>query len=196
MMENVIRADLVSRAKNMMLAPTSEWSAVAVEPTSIGALYQGYIMPLAAIPPVATFIGMLAFYHIGFGGALLLAIVSYILSLIGTYAMAWLAAKLAPTFGGVDSMESGLKLIGYGLTAAWVGGIFHIIPALGIISFLFALYSFYVIYTGATPIMTVPQGRAVGYVIAVVIAIIVVFIIIAALAGAIAGVGFMGANLR
>ena len=195
-MDGIIRADLVPRAKNMIFAPASEWPVIAVEPASVGAMYQGYVMPLAAIPPLATLIGMMLFYHFGFGGARCCAIVSYILSLIGVYIMAWIAAKLAPMFGGTDSLESGMKLVGFGLTAAWVGGIFHIIPALGAISLLFAIYCIYVLYTGVTPIMTVPQGRAVGYLLALIVAMIVVFVVIAFLAGAIAGVGFMGSGLR
>jgi hypothetical protein len=195
-MEGVIRADLVSRAKNMILAPASEWPVVAMEPTTVGAIYQGYVMPLAAIPPLATFIGMILFYHLGFGGALLLAIVSYILGLIGVYVMAWIAAKLAPMFGGIDSLEPGMKLVAYGSTAAWVGGVFHIVPALGFLSLIAAIYGIYLYYSGVTPVMNVPQGRVIGYLVALIVALIVVFIIIAALAGAIAGVGFMGSGMR
>ena len=32
----------------MMLQPSAEWQVIAPEPTSIGQLYTGYVMPLAA----------------------------------------------------------------------------------------------------------------------------------------------------
>lgn len=194
-MDNVSQSSLVTRAKNMILSPAAEWPVVAAEPASVGSLYQGYIVPLSAIPPVATFIGSLAFFHIGFGGALLMAIVSYVLGLIGTYVVAWIAGKLAPMFGGTDHLESGLKLVAYGSTAAWVGGIFHIIPALGILSLLAAIYGIYIYYTGVTPVMNVPSGRVIGYLIALIVAVIVVFIVIGAIVGAIVGGGMMGMGM-
>ncbi len=181
--------DTVTRAKNMILSPAAEWPAVASESTGVAALYQSYIVPLSAIPPVATLIGAIAFYHIGFGAALLLAIVSYILGLIGVYVIAWIAARLASMFGAADQFDSGLKLVAYGSTAAWVGGIFHIIPALGILSLLAAIYGIYLFYTGVTPVMNVPADRVIGYLVALIIAIIIVFIVIAAIAGLIVGSG-------
>ena len=189
--------DIVSRAKNMIMSPAAEWPVVASESYTVGSLYQGYIIQLAAIPPVATLIGTLLFRHIGFGGALLIAIVTYILGLIGVYVVAFVAGKLAPMFGGNDSTEAGLKLVAFGSTATWVGGIFHIIPVLGILSLLAAIYGIYLFYTGVTPVMNVPSGRAIGYLIAlvvtwVVVAIVIGFIVIAIVgSGAAAGMGMM-----
>ena len=181
--------DLVTRAKNMILSPAAEWPAVASESTSVGALYQSYIMPLSAIPPVAALIGAIVFGHVGFGPALVLAIASYILGLISIYVIAWIASTLASMFGAAGHFDSGLKLVAYGSTAHWVGGIFHIIPALGILSLLADIYGIYLFYTGVTPIMNVPRDRVIGYLVALVIAVIVVFIVIAAIAALIAGVG-------
>jgi hypothetical protein len=187
-MEIASRADLVTRAKNMILTPTTEWPLVAAEPVSVTGLYQSYIMPLAAIPPVATFIGRLIFLpHFGFGGALIGAIVAYILSLIAVYVLAFIAAKLAPMFGAADNFDAGLKFVAYGSTAAWVGGIFHLIPALGVFSLLFAVYGIYLFYTGVAPVMSVPRDKVIGYLIAWIVAAIIVMVIIAAIVGAIIG---------
>jgi len=181
--------DLVTRAKNMILAPAAEWPVVAGESTSTAALYQGYIMPLAAIPALAALIGAVAFFHVGFGTALVLAVASYILSLIGVYVIAWIASTLASMFGATGHFESALKLVAYGSTAHWLGGIFHIIPALGILSLLADIYGIYLFYTGVTPVMNIPRERVVGYLVALVVAVIVVFILIAVIPAIIAGVG-------
>lgn len=181
--------DIVARAKKMISSPAEEWPVVAGESSSVGALYQGYIMQLSAIPPIATLIGGLLFRGVGFGSLLLLAITFYILGLIGVYIVALIAAKLAPMFGGTDNTESGLKLVAYGSTSAWVGGVFHIVPALSVLSLLASVYGIYLYYTGVTPVMKVPTGRAVGYLIALVIAVIVVYVVIFGLVGAIAGAG-------
>lgn len=181
--------DIVARAKNMIMSPAAEWPAVAGESYTVGSLYQGYVIPLAAIPPVATFIGYLIFWHVGFGFALGHAIVMYILSLIAVYVIAFIAAKLAPMFGGADNMESALKLVAFGSTGAWVGGIFHIVPVLGILSLLAAIYGIYLFYTGITPVMNVPSGRAIGYLIALIVTWVVIAIVIGLIVFAIVGTG-------
>lgn len=48
---------LMERAKNILFQPKQEWPVIDVEQTSVGALYTGYIIPLAAIGPVASLIG-------------------------------------------------------------------------------------------------------------------------------------------
>jgi hypothetical protein len=49
---------LVDRVKNIILRPTTEWPVIAAEPSSLGGLYTGYVAPLAAINPIALFIGL------------------------------------------------------------------------------------------------------------------------------------------
>jgi hypothetical protein len=189
-MEMAGGAGLVTRAKNMILTPTTEWPLVAAEPVSVSGLYQGYIVPLSAIPPVATFIGRLLFLpHVSFGGALIGAIVAYILGLVAVYILAYIAAKLAPMFGAADNFDAGLKFVAYGSTAAWVGGIFHIVPALGVLSLLAAIYGIYLFYTGVAPVMNVSTDKVIGYLIAWIVAVIVVLVIIAAVVGAVIGTG-------
>src|SRR6185437_4408066 len=73
--------------------------------------------------------------------------------------------------------------------------VFHIIPALGILSLLAAIYGIYLFYTGVTPVMNVPSGRVIGYLIALIVAVIVVYIVIFALVGAIAGAGMMAGGM-
>jgi len=184
--------DVISRAKNIIVSPKTEWPAIAVEPSDIPSLYTGYVVLLAAIPPIAGLIGhSLLFARFGVGLGIVGAIVAYVLSLIAVYVMAWIAAKLAPMFGGRDDINDGMKLIAYGTTASWVGGIFRIIPFLGILSLLASLYTLYLYYTGASTIMGVPQDRVVGYIIALIVAAIVVFVIAGAIVRAVVGTGMM-----
>jgi hypothetical protein len=188
--------DIVTRAKNMITAPTAEWPVIASEPSNVVALYQSYIVPLAAIPPLAGLIGRgLLFGHLAFGAVLVGAIVTYVLSLVAVYVVAWIAGKLAPMFGGNDDFDRGLKLIAYGSTASWVGGVFRIIPFLGILSLIASLYSIYLLYTGVTPMMGVPANRAISYIVALVVAIIVVFVIVFTIVGGVIGASMMGAGM-
>ena len=49
---------LVARVKAILLTPRTEWPVIEGEPATVASLYTGYIIPLAAIPAVASFIGL------------------------------------------------------------------------------------------------------------------------------------------
>ena len=48
---------LVDRVKSILLSPATEWQVIDGGSTTPGALYAGYIVPLAAIGPIAQVIG-------------------------------------------------------------------------------------------------------------------------------------------
>lgn len=182
--------DLVGRAKNILMAPKSEWRVIAGESADAASLYRDYMMWLAAIPPLASLIGIVVFIgHIGFGAALAGAIAQYVLNLVGIYIAALIAAWLAPRFGGREDRVAGLKLVGYAHTAGWVGGIFLLLPVLGVISLLCSLYGLYLLYLGVVPVMEVPESRATTYTIALIVAVIVLFVVLGLLLSSLAGLG-------
>ena len=47
---------LIARVKAILLTPKTEWPVIAGEPTTVADLYKGYIVWLAAIPPLAAFL--------------------------------------------------------------------------------------------------------------------------------------------
>lgn len=185
--------DIVARAKNIILSPNTEWPVIAAEPTTVGQLYNGYIIPLTAIGPICSLIALLLFAGgAGLGPGLIGAILIFAINLAATYVVALIAQFLAPKFGGGADFVAALKLVAYSYTPAWVGGVFDLIPALAIIGFLLALYGFYLIYAGATPVMNVPQDRAIIFTIVLVIAVIIVFFLTSLILGAIVGAGMVG----
>ena len=61
--------NLVDRVKRILLSPQPEWEVIDGESTTPSALYTGYIMPLAAIGPIANVIGYSVFgIRVPFGG--------------------------------------------------------------------------------------------------------------------------------
>jgi Yip1-like protein len=185
--------DIVARAKNILLSPNTEWPVIAAEPTTADKLYTAYIMPLSAIPPVCGLIGLSLFLgRLGFGFGLLGALLSWVFGLVGIYIVALVAQWLAPKFGGSGDLLASLKLVAYSHTAAWVGGIFMLIPFLGLLSFLMSLYGLYLLYTGATPVVGVPQDRAVTYMITLVVCVIVVFLLISFIVRVLFGLSMLG----
>ncbi|HMA04110.1 MAG: Yip1 family protein [Gemmatimonas sp.] len=199
---------LVDRVKNILLSPRTEWPVIDAEPATIGSLYTGYIMPLAAIPVICQALGMSLFgvtipfvgthYSTPIGRALASAAVLYIFSLVAVFIVALIVDGLAPTFGGTKNQVQALKVVAYSYTASWVGGIFSLFPAIGIIGVLFGLYSLYLLFLGLPVLMKSPPDKAVGYTVVVVICAIIVtwviFFCVAALgfgmgAGAMAAAG-------
>ncbi|HEY6050157.1 MAG TPA: YIP1 family protein, partial [Thermoanaerobaculia bacterium] len=85
----------------------------------------------------------------------------------------------APRFGGQPGRIAALKLAVYSSTAAWLAGVFSLVPALSILSLL-GLYSLYLLYLGVPVLMKVPRDRALGYTIAAVVAAVVLFAVIGA----------------
>jgi hypothetical protein len=184
--------DLVERAKRILLQPGQEWQAINTEAVTTADLYRSYIVPLAAIGPVASIIGMsvvgvsvpfFGTYRVPFGTAVGHAVVSYVLTLVGVYALALIINALAPTFAGEKNDMQALKVAAYASTAAWVAGVFSLIPALSVLGIL-GLYSLYLLYLGLPILMKAPQEKALGYTAVVIVAAIVIFAAIGVVSGA------------
>ncbi len=166
---------LIDRVKNILMSPRTEWPKIAEEPATIGSLYTGYILILAAIGPLAIAIRL---HALGIG----VAIVSYLIALAITYVLALIVDALAPTFGGQKNFLQSLKLVAYSYTAAWVAGIFHLLPWIGgVLALVAAIYSFYTFYLGAPIMMKATAEKAAGFTIVVVICGLVLGVLVSGL---------------
>ncbi len=184
--------EIVERAKRILLQPSQEWPVIKTEATTTIDLYRNYIVPLAAIGPVASLFGLsvigisipfVGTYRVPFGTGLSHAVVQYVLTLAGVYVLALVINALAPTFAGEKSEIQALKVAAYAGTAGWVAGIFGLIPALSVLGIL-GLYSLYLLYLGLPILMKVPPEKALGYTAAVIVAALVLFLIIGAVSHA------------
>ena len=72
-----------------------------------------------------------------------------------------------------------LKVAAYSSTAAWLAGIFILIPALGFLQIL-GLYSLYLLYLGLPRLMKTPEDKALVYTAIVIVAAFVIFAVIGA----------------
>jgi hypothetical protein len=192
---------LIARAKAILLSPKSEWPVIAGEPASAGDLYRNYILALAAIPAVFTFLQMSVIgtnvwmagkVRLGVGAGLSSAIVSYVLTLVGVYVMALIVEALAPTFGGQKDRVQALKAVAYASTASWVSGIGAILPGLGwLILLAGGCYSIYLLYLGLPHTMKSPAQKSLGYTVVTFIAAFVLYLIIGAIAASLVGGSYM-----
>ncbi len=193
---------LIQRVQDILLKPKETWPAIAAEPGDTAAIYTGYVMILAAIGPIAGFIGLSVIGAGAFGISvrvplmlgLVHLIVSYVLTLLAVFVMALIVNALAPTFGGTKSQINALKLVAYGMTASFIGGIFGLIPMLGILALVAALYSIYLFYTGVPVLMKCPPDKAPAYTVVAIVIGIVAGVILGALSGMVMGGGMMMAG--
>ena len=180
--------NLIERVKNILLQPQETWAVIESETTDVPTLFTRYAMILAAIPAVCGFIGMSL---IGFGGfgvtirvpfvsGLVNMVVSYVMSLVGVFVLGLIINALAPTFGGQKSGIQALKVAVYASTAAMLGGVFSLLPALSMLGIVAALYSIYLLYTGLPVLMKNLPGKSVVYTVVVIVAAIVVGVVMAA----------------
>jgi Yip1-like protein len=195
--------NLVDRVKRILVSPRTEWEVIDAERITPVELYTGYIVPLAAIGPIAQLIGHTVFgipvpfmgtYRAPFGWALTGAVVGYVLTLAGTYILALIIDALAPTFNGQRNQIQALKVAAYSSTAAWVAGIFALIPGLRLLGIL-GLYSLYLLYLGLPVLQKSPRDKALPYTAVVVLAAIVLFMIVGLIAGRFTGIPHAGGTM-
>ncbi len=190
---------LIDRAKNIIMTPKTEWGVIDAEPATVQGLYTSYVLILAAIGPIAMLIGQQVFgwgamgitvkpplnYSIG------LAVISYVLGLASVYVMALIIDALAPSFNGTKNQIQAFKVAAYAPTAAWLAGIFQIVPALAFLAIV-GLYSLYLYYLGMARLMRVPDDKSVAYTVVVCLAYVLVFFVISYVATMMA-ISFFGA---
>ncbi len=181
--------NIVQRVQNILLKPKDTWPAIEQEPGDTASIYKTYVLPLAAIPAVAGFIGLTLLGVGAFGVTLRVPlmtglvnmVVSFVLSLVMVYVLALIVNALAPNFGATKNQLNAFKLVAYASTAGFIGGIFSLLPALAMLGLLAALYSIYLVYTGLPVLMKNPDDKSVAYTAVIVVCGIVAGVIMGAL---------------
>ena len=183
---------LKERVTKIITDPANEWRRIEPEPTTVAQLFSGYIIPVAAIPAVASFIGsvLIGAPFIGRSSpiyALVVAVLTLGMTLLGTYVSAFVISKLAPTFASISDDRQALKLVAYASTPVWVAGILNIVPMLGILAILAWLYCIYVFYLGLPVMMKTPQDKVIPYMVVSALVMIVVSVFLMFIAMSVAG---------
>ncbi|HEY7638424.1 MAG TPA: Yip1 family protein [Steroidobacteraceae bacterium] len=182
---------LIARVKGILMTPKTEWPVIAGEQTTVADLYKGYIVWLAAIPPLFTFLLMARFAA---GLALTRLVLGYALSLVMLYVVAVLIDVLAPSFSATKDRMQALKTVAYASTASCVAGVAAIVPFLGwLIMLAGGIYGIYLLYLGLPYTMKCPPDKAGGYTAVIVLIIIVFWFVIGGIIALVAGGAmFMG----
>ena len=195
--------NLIERAKAILLKPEETWPVIDAEPATAGSLYKEWILILAAIPAVCSFVGSSLIGHGWFRIPLVWGlermVTHYLLSLVAVFLMALLVDALATNFGGVKNQIAALKLMAYSLTSAWVASVLLLVPSilLGLVVILALFYGLYLFWLGVPVLMKCPKDKATVYTIVVVVVSLVVGALVSGIYSAIFGFGgFMGHGSR
>jgi hypothetical protein len=181
--------NLVERVKKILVEPKKEWPVIAEEELTLQDVYTKYVMILAAIPAIASFIGWSIIgigvfgrtFRVPLGAGLAHLILGYLLSLGSVYLLALVIDGFAPKFEGQAHFLRALKVAAFASTPSWLAGVFYVVPALGILALL-GLYSLYLLFIGLPILMKVPEDKALPYTVVVMVAVIVVVVVVRAVA--------------
>jgi hypothetical protein len=184
---------MIDRIKRLLLTPKEEFPRIDAEPMDARSVFITWAVPLAAIGPVCALIGgqvfginlFLIHYRPPLISSIVTTVITYAAALAGIWLIAFIIDALAPTFSGVKNFNSAMKVAAFSYTAAWVAGVFQIVPALAIIGVLAGLYSFYLLWVGLPVLMKCPPDKSVAYILVSIVCAFGVYLIIGMVVGAI-----------
>jgi Yip1 domain len=171
---------LITRVKNILLSPKTEWELIRGETETPQSLLGKYVIPMALVPAVALFIGYgligidaVVFRISGIRWGAIMAVNSFVTSILTYYICTFVVDALAPSFSSEKNIGRSAQLVAYSYTAVWVAGIFNIIPSLSILGIL-GLYSIYLFYLGVPVMKKTPEDKRIIYMI---VSAIVIFVV-------------------
>jgi len=167
---------VVARAKRIVMTPEAALTEVKGETVGASELMKDYVVVVAALPALATFIGMIG--HVPFFRALFFSVLLYGVGLAGVFIFGKVIDALAPHFNSTKNDLNAFKLAAYCCTPGFIAGVFSINESLGFLSLLGSLYGIYVLYLGLPVLMETPEDkRLIFTVVGLVVAGIVMFIL-------------------
>ena len=191
--------NLVERVQDILMKPRETWPQIKAEPATIAGLFKSYAAILAIIPAAAQIIGVTIVgfsfmgvrYRTPMGSALGHGLLSYCISLVSLYIIAFITYHLAPRFGSQKHPLNASKLVIYSWTPSCVIGVLYIIPALSWVATVASLYGLYLFYLGLPILMETPRDKVKAYFLVVV----ALSIVLLAFLGAVVALFFMPGRL-
>jgi hypothetical protein len=161
-----------SRAKAILVDPTAEWTAIEQEAGDPAYVLSHYVVLLALVPAIFSFIGVCVIGVVVPGGSgivraslfdgLFGAIFGYVMACVTVLALGLLINLAAPLFGGRRSFDSAFKLAVYSYTPVWLAGIFLLAPGLRFLG-LTGIYGAYLLWIGVPQLMKAPVPSVTTY---------------------------------
>jgi hypothetical protein len=174
------------RLKKMFTAPDEYWDEVVDEPGDLQSLLVPQMLILAAIPAVATFMGMsirLAFIlpAMGVVAALISGALTFALNLGIWLALGAIINQLADAFDARKDQGLSFKLAAGAIIPVWLGGSLWILPVVGHMlgptgSLAGLLYGCYFLHRGLPRVNGTPADKALVYTVSAMAILFVLFL--------------------
>jgi len=162
---------MLSHVWGLLSRPEDEWKDIRKENCTIGKCYCSHVLLLAAIPPLAGYIGTT---QVGWSvvsrevnrltpeSALWIAVLSYLTILVAVFTVGKLIHWMGQTYGAKQTLPQCIALAAYTATPLFLIGIMLVYPVLWL-NLLIGLpalaYTVYLLYTGVPIIMGIPKER-------------------------------------
>lgn len=182
---------LISRIWGLFLHPNKEWELIQREQANRSRPYLIYLLLLAAIPPLAGYIGATQTgWQIGDGAitkltvesTIPLCIAAYLAIVIGIYATGIAINWMGATYTDLDKGDfSGLGLAIYSSIPLLVLSVVGVYPViwLGLITLVVAAcYSAYLLYKGVPILFQIPPDRGVMFASAILTFALVIAVVL------------------
>ncbi len=176
--------NLIERVKNILVSPKTEWEVINGETATPMSLLTGYVLILALIPALFSFLGayLLGGGYFGMKYYIISAVISYVISIASFFIFTYALDLLATAFGSEKNINKSAQVAAYSSTAIYIVGVLAIVPFLGwLVMILGALYAAYLMYLGVGPLKKTPEDKKVIYVLVVIIVGFVAYFILNAI---------------
>lgn len=168
----------MERAIRLLTRTRAEWGEIAAAPMTPGAIYRRFVLPMAALGPIAGTVGTLVSggERSSLAGTYMLSPVrtvavgafEYAFNLGAIWVLAVLIYRLAPAFRARTGPVDALKVAAFGAAPYWVGGLLAIIPKFAPVGLLLGgAYSLRLYALGLAQLLRTPGERVWGYTLAV-----------------------------
>ena len=186
--------ETLRRIVYLIFRPKAEWDLIARESTSVDELLRRYILPLAALAPIATMIGMKTFdrdwdpVH-GFlvpSEQIFAAGATTFFSIVGSiFVLAGIFVLIAPMFGSTRNFLTALKVATYGAIPVMLAGATLFMPVMALVGLVGLCHTVFLYWLGSRHVLNVPPGGAAEFVGISIVLLMFLSVLAGAAAGAI-----------
>ena len=162
---------MLSHLFGIFINPKAEWEKISGTDCTVGKCYCSYVFIMAAIPPISGYFGTTRFgWEIGAreavklspDSALTIAILFYLVMLVGVFSMGAMIHWMGKTYGADQSLSRCIRLAAFTATPLFLVGFVELLPILWL-NFVIGLpalaYSVYLLYSGVPIMMEISEDR-------------------------------------
>ena len=175
--------DALHRIVAIVMHPNAEWDRVAGEGMSIGMLLRRFIVPLALLAPISTYIGIRFFnvdWDVDMGflvpakNAFATATTTFFAVVASVFALAGIFVLIAPLYGSSRDYRVALKVATFGAVPTMLAGALLVLPVMALVGLVGLSHSLYLYWLGARKVLQVApadQAEFIGIAIVLLMAV-------------------------